>query len=158
VLFRLLVLAGMSAGGLLLTACAEEPVSIDVPTARGAAARQCSALHARLPGEVDDRSRVKTHPASDLTAAWGSPPVALRCGVPRPQGLKPTSEILEVNGVEWFLRESARGYAFTSVGRAVNVEVLVPPSVDRTEATAPLVDVADAVGQVPPAQTPSAEG
>jgi hypothetical protein len=58
------------------------------------------------------------------------------------------SEVLEVEGVEWFLVESDAGYTFTTVGRAANVEVTVPSEVDRSEATAPLVDLAPAITSV----------
>ena len=89
-----------------------------------------------------------TTPASPLTAAWGDPAAVLRCGVPRPAGLSPTSDVIEVEGVAWFLVESAKGYTFTTVGRTANVELTVPAQVDRSEATAPLVDLAAAVTRV----------
>ena len=69
----------------------------------------------------------------------------LRCGVPRPAGLEPTSDLLEVEDVTWFLVESKTGYTFTTTGRTANVELTVPAEVDRSEATAPLVDLAPAV-------------
>ena len=72
----------------------------------------------------------------------------LRCGVPPPSGLSATSEILEIDGVEWFLVESPAGYTFTTVGRRANVELTVPAEVDRSEATAPLVDLAPAISRV----------
>ena len=78
----------------------------------------------------------------------------LRCGVERPAGLSPTSEILEVEGVEWFLVESAAGYTFTTVGRTAHVELTVPAEVDRSEATAPLVDLAPAVARHDPPEQP----
>jgi hypothetical protein len=69
----------------------------------------------------------------------------LRCGVGRPAGLTATSQVVEVNGVEWFLTEPAPAYVFTTVGRGTYVQVRVPRSVLRSEATAPLVDLATAV-------------
>jgi hypothetical protein len=83
-----------------------------------------------------------------LTAAWGDPALVLRCGVPTPGDLGPTSEILEIDGVEWFVVESRAGYTFTTVGRSANVELTVPAEVDRSEATAPLVDLAPAITRV----------
>jgi hypothetical protein len=93
-----------------------------------------------------------------LTAAWGEPALVLRCGVPAPAGLGPASEILEVEGVEWFLVESGAGYTFTTVGRAANVELTVPAEVDRSEATAPLVDLGPAVSAAVPAASAQAGG
>ena len=50
--------------------------------------------------------------------------------------------------MEWFLVESAAGYGFTTVGRTANVELTVPAQVDRSGATAPLVDLAPAIKRV----------
>jgi len=105
----------------------------------------CARLQDALPDEVDGRERRDTEPASERTAAWGDPPLVLRCGVPRPAGLTPTSEVLEVDGVEWFLTERPRAFVFTTVRRRPYVEVRVPRSTPREQATAPLVDLADAV-------------
>jgi hypothetical protein len=53
--------------------------------------------------------------------------------------------VLEVDGVAWFLADSAHGYRFTTVQREAVVELRVPASVARAEATAPLTDLATAV-------------
>jgi hypothetical protein len=102
-------------------------------------------VHHALPEQVDGRDRRDTEPASDRTAAWGNPALVLRCGVPRPAGLSPTSEVIEVNGVGWFLAERKAAYVFTTVGRRTYVEVRVPASTPREQATAPLADLAEAV-------------
>ena len=69
----------------------------------------------------------------------------LRCGVPRPAGLAADSELIEVDGVSWYLAEPSPPYVFTAVGRGTFVQVRVPRAVPRDRATAPLVDLADAV-------------
>ena len=69
----------------------------------------------------------------------------LRCGVGRPAGLTATSQVVEVNGVEWFLTVPAPPYLFTTVGRGTYLQVRVPRSVPQSDATAPLVDLATAV-------------
>ena len=117
------------------------PVHVTVPDGPG---RACAALHQRLPDDVDGRSSRATDPSSVRTAAWGSPAVTLRCGVRRPAGFADDSELIEVDGVGWFLDERSSAYVFTRVDRRPFVEVVVPASVDRTEATAPLVDLASA--------------
>jgi hypothetical protein len=108
----------------------------------------CARLHHALPDAADGRDRRDTEPASVRTAAWGDPPVVLRCGVPRPPGLTATSEVVEVNGVGWFLTERPRGFVFTTVGRTTYVEVRVPAGTPREQATGPLVDLAEAVSEV----------
>ena len=81
-------------------------------------------------------------PNSALTAAWGDPAVVLRCGVGKPATLRPTSETIEINGVRWFFHETQDAYVFTTYGRVAFVEVRIPKSVPREQATAPLVDLA----------------
>ena len=105
----------------------------------------CARLHAALPSSVEGRGARSTAPASARTAAWGSPAVVLRCGVGRPRGLRPTSEVIEVNDVEWYLTEPTPPYVFTTVGRGTYVELRVPASVPRADATGPLADLATAI-------------
>jgi hypothetical protein len=129
----------------LLAACSGDPaVPVRVPDGPGAG---CGRLHDALPGTLDGRDRRDTTPASDRAAAWGSPPVLLRCGTDRPAGLTQESEVVVVDGVEWYLSEPAPPYVFTTVGRGTYLQVRVPRSVPRAEATAPLVDLAAAVTQ-----------
>ena len=114
----------------------------------------CGRLHDALPRTLDGRDRAGTRPSSSRTAAWGDPPVVLRCGVGRPAGLTATSQVIEVDGVEWFLTEPAPPYVFTTVGRGTYLQVRVPSSVPRSAATAALVDLAHAVRTALPARTP----
>ena len=114
----------------------------------------CGRLHDALPESLDGWDRDGTRPSSTRTAAWGDPPVVLRCGVGRPEGLTATSQVVEVNGVEWFLTEPAPPYVFTTVGRGTYLQVRVPRSVPQSDATAPLVDLAAAVRTALPRRPP----
>jgi hypothetical protein len=67
-------------------------------------------------------------PDSPLTAAYGDPPVAVRCGVPRPQALTPTSLLVTVDGIDWLPEELTDGWLLTTVGRVADVELTVPGS------------------------------
>lgn len=135
-------------------------MAVTPPRPTAAVARICAALVHALPGTVIGADRRAARPASRLTAAWGDPAVVLRCGVARPDGLTATSEVIEVRGVdegagvEWFLRESATAYRFTTVGRRAYVEVTVPARVPREEATGRLVDLGPAVRRAVPRSTP----
>jgi hypothetical protein len=134
-----IVVVGVS----VLAGCSGGPaVHVAVPRGPGAG---CARLHDALPSSLDGRSARDTTPASVRTAAWGAPAVVLRCGVGRPAGLAPTSQLVEVNGVDWFLGEPSPPYVFTAVGRGTFVQLRVPRSVPRTEATAPLAELAAAV-------------
>ena len=127
----------------MLAGCTGSPaVPVTVPDGHGAG---CGRLHHELPDSLDGRDRRDTEPASARTAAWGTPPVVLRCGVPRPEGLAADSELIEVEGVSWYLDEQFPPYVFTVVDRGTYVQVRVPRSVPRAQATAPLVDLAEAV-------------
>ncbi|GAA3951215.1 hypothetical protein GCM10023085_37320 [Actinomadura viridis] len=105
--------------------CGAGAVRVPVPAPDAAGARLCAGL--RLPEKVHGLERRDTDPESPLTAAWGSPAIALRCGVPRPAALVPTSQLVTVNGVDWFGQPADRPVTFTAVARQVYVEVTVPP-------------------------------
>jgi hypothetical protein len=131
-------------------------VAAPSPAARVAAF--CGRLHDALPARLDGRPTARRSPKSALTAAWGDPAVVLRCGVRQPQTLRATSELIEINGVRWFLQETADNYVFTSYGRMAFVEVRVPKSVPRERATAPLVDLARPVVASVPTTKDFSEG
>jgi hypothetical protein len=130
-------------------------VKIAAPSPSAKAAALCRSLHKALPGTVDGLSRRTVEPDSVLTAGWGDPTVALRCGVPRPDVLTPgnakydpTANAAEVNGVSWLVQQLTDGYRFTTTDRAAFVEVTVPgkyaPEVN------PLTDLAAAVMKTDP--------
>jgi hypothetical protein len=95
-----------------------------VPAPDAAVARLCAGL--RLPEKVLGAERRDTSPESPLTAAWGSPAIALRCGVPRPAALRPEAQLVTVNNVDWFGQPVDRPVTFTAVARQAYVEVTVP--------------------------------
>ncbi len=134
---------------LLLVGCAG-PVPVDEPAPDPADRATCDAVLAALPDQVLESTTRPTRPGA-LSRAWGDPAIVLRCGVPAPPGLTATSECLEVNGVGWFREQAEGGTLFTTIGRAVFVEVGVPagyaPEVDVLVDLAAAVDAHDPVGQ-----------
>ncbi len=146
---------------LVLTSCSSGvPVPEPSPEPTGAAAYLCSALHGRLPDEVIGHTVVAAKPTSQYTEAWGDPAIVFRCGVPVPDALTPTSQLVTVDGVDWLPEPLTHGYVFTTVGRAVTVEVSVPDQyspesdalADLSPVVAALVPVASAS---PSASSPS---
>ena len=135
---------------LVLAGCAG-PVALEEPAPDEAARRACDAVLADLPPTVLDQSRREAEPGR-LTAAWGDPPISLRCGVDAPPTLTATSECLEVNGVGWFAEDAEGGRLFTTIGRRAFVEVGVPRAY-APEAGA-LVDLAPAVSSHDPLLQP----
>jgi hypothetical protein len=121
------------------------------PSPSGEASQACTALLGDLPDKVLNGERRQVEPGR-FSAAWGDPPITLRCGVEKPPGLTSTSSCFEVNGVGWFAEEVSGGYLFTTIGRTTYVEVAVPSDY-APEANA-LVDLADAVNAHDPAIKP----
>jgi hypothetical protein len=118
----------LTAGGLLLVlaGCGAGAVEAPVPRPPAGVVRLCDALGGRLPVKVHGRSRRATTPRSSLVTAWGSPAIVVRCGMPRPTALQPTSELVDVNGISWLPVPPDRPVTFTAVGRQAYVEVTVP--------------------------------
>ncbi len=87
----------------------------------------CAALLDVLPATVLDAEQREVEPADVPAAAWGSPPIVLRCGVPSPQ---PGEVLVEVNGVAWLPTPGEGGSFLTTTDRVANVEVAVPEAYD----------------------------
>ena len=107
-------------------AAATSPSRRRSPSPTGAPPWPAAPWRERLPTELYGQPARSTVPVDGTTAAWGDPPIVLRCGVPRPAELTPTSTLVEVEGVSWYPEELSAGYRFTSTGREANVEVTVP--------------------------------
>jgi hypothetical protein len=113
------------AGGLL--AACSRPVEITAPTPAPDAAAACAQFTAALPAELSTvGERRAVTPESELTAAYGDPPVGVRCGVPQPTALTLDSPLVAVDGIDWLPEELTGGWRLTSVGRTANVEITVP--------------------------------
>lgn len=126
-------------------------MAVDEPTPDPATRTVCTSLLSRLPATVLDGKRRPTTPGG-LTAAWGDPPITLRCGVAAPPGLQPDSECVEVDGVGWFAEDADGGTLFTTIGRAAFVEVGVPSR--YAPESGALVDLAAAVSASVPSERP----
>jgi hypothetical protein len=88
----------------------------------------CRGLRIDLPTTVPGGAKQRrVVPVSDTTAAWGTPPITLRCGVP--EGSKADNPYT-FNGVAWALHDNGRSRLWTTTGRKVNVVVEVPDSYD----------------------------
>lgn len=119
----------------LLAGCAR-PVAVPPPQPPDEAAAACAGFVAALPGSLATvGERREVDPRSDLTAAYGDPPVSIRCGVPQPAALTPTATLVTVDGVDWLPEELTGGWLMTTVGRVANVEITVP----REQGPAPSV-------------------
>jgi len=103
------------------------PVRVVPPPALPAAAqRSCQELVSALPTTLGDRPARPVDSSSPYVAAWGEPPVLLRCGVSRPATFLATADTLVISGVTWFPERRGATTAWTVVDRPVYVEVLAP--------------------------------
>jgi hypothetical protein len=128
-------------------------VDVPAPTPDPAAAPVCDAVLADLPATVLGASRRDTT-AGGYTAAWGKPAITVRCGVPAPAELTPTSECLEVDGVGWFEQRQQDGSLFTTIGRTAYVELAVPAH--YAPESGGLADLAPVISAHDPVRTPCA--
>jgi Protein of unknown function (DUF3515) len=121
------------------------PVPVDPPSAAPATARACAPLAAALPATLTGLAGRPVQPATPLVAAWGEPPVVLRCGVGRPAGFVVGAQTLVVNGVTWFTEDAAGTLRWTAVDRPVYVEADVPSGYASGPVAALSATVADAL-------------
>jgi hypothetical protein len=122
-------------------------VAVPVPVSAADVGAICRLIEPTLPKKIDGMDRRKTTPRTDRTAAWGDPPVIMRCGVERPKALTRTSQLNTVNGVDWLVEERDGGHVFTSINRAAYIEITVPAGHDPQ--VGPLVDIAPTMQYVP---------
>ncbi|TQN30682.1 uncharacterized protein DUF3515 [Haloactinospora alba] len=146
---RLRTVAATAAALTVLAGCAADTAEVPAPSPDAETAELCRTLVQRLPDTVVGQERVATRPDSDHVAAWGDPPVAVRCGVERPTELAPDSHLRTVNGIAWFPEPGDRPTLFTAVGREAYVELDVPPSYGAPARG--LVEVGDVIADTVPA-------
>ncbi len=159
-----LAIAAAGAACVLLAGCGSDgpgtgsaggsgaAVRLVPPSAAPAAVAHCAALTRGLPSHLGGHARRAVTPGSPLTAAWGDPPIALRCGVPLPAALTPTAQLTVVNDVSWFAQPagSAIPSRFTEVGREAYVELTIPTRYAPDAAI--LVAISNAIAPAVPAK------
>jgi hypothetical protein len=97
------------------------PVTVIAPSPQP----RCSALIAALPRVVDGAKARPVPRAAESSAAWGDPPIVLRCGVPSPS-YAPTAQLLGIEGVTWATAKVSGAVVWRSTDLDVPVEITVP--------------------------------
>jgi hypothetical protein len=128
--------------------CALGAVTTPAHTPQPGSDTACATLVAALPDVVADAVRREVQPESAAVAAWGQPPVILRCGVEQPSA-DPGVAVLDVDGVGWVPVAGDGGTFFTTVDRSPRIEVAVPD--DYAPEAEVLVDLAPAIRSTVPA-------
>ncbi|GAA3750366.1 hypothetical protein HDA32_001017 [Spinactinospora alkalitolerans] len=135
--------------GLMLLAGCSSDVEMPAPAPGDQAAESCRALMAGLPDSLYGQERVTVRPDPEFAAAWGSPAIALRCGVQRPEGLRPDSQLTVVNDVAWLPQPTDRPTLYTAVGHQAYVEMTIPPSYSPPADA--LIEISDLITENVPA-------
>jgi hypothetical protein len=131
-----------------------DPLALAPVPAPAASSPDCTRLLAGLPQTLDGGElgalprRRLVAPAPAGAAAWGEPPVVMRCGLDRPAQLSPSSGLLSVSGVEFLQIPSPGASTWVAVDRPVYVVVALPP----TSGSGPLQQIAKAIASTLPKQ------
>jgi hypothetical protein len=127
------------------------PLPVEVPPVTPEADASCPALMSALPLELAGEPSRPVRSDSPFAYAWGDPPVVLVCGVDRPAGLEPTSPLIQINGVNWFVDTGDPDVVvWTTVDGPVYVQVTVTADTD----SAPVTALGPIIGNVLPARQP----
>jgi hypothetical protein len=121
-------------------------VSVPAPAADSA---DCTRLLAALPDELDGGEQgtlQQRQLAPAGAAAWGEPPVVLRCGLDRPAALTATSRLLMISGVQFLKLPTTGTSTWVAVDRPVYIVVDLPP----VTGSAPLQQVATVIADILP--------
>jgi hypothetical protein len=127
---------------------------VDAPDAAGP---DCAALLAALPPALDATGgplpgRPLAEPVQPGTRAWAAAPrpVVLRCGLPRPVELTPTSALLQIDGVQWLQLDDGVPdpvvLTYVAVDRPVYPVVTAPVAAG----SGPLQQLSDVIGRTLP--------
>lgn len=107
-----------------------EPVSVTAPPSIAGADAACATLMKNLPKTLAGQdARVVTGAPANRAAAWGAPPIILRCGVEKPAVV--VGDLPGIEGIFWYSRPVDSNVVWTTTDLTVNVEVTVPKSIDQ---------------------------
>jgi len=106
-----------------LSSCAQH---LSIEPGATANSKFCTDLIADMPVELAGQLIRSTKPTDSGATAWGDPAIVLRCGVSEPTSLTSTSQLIAINGVDWFPELLTDGTRFTSVNTSEFIEVNIP--------------------------------
>ncbi|WP_312030172.1 DUF3515 domain-containing protein [Actinomycetospora sp. TBRC 11914] len=149
------------------------PLAVPAVPVPAAASADCARFFSGLPQEINTGNgllprRALAAPAPPGTVAWGGEeqasgrpedqPIVLRCGLPAPAELGPTSPLLDVDGVDWLQLPGVGATTWVTADRAVYVGLTLPDGIG----SGPIQDVSRGVkitlvsrSTTPPAPTPT---
>lgn len=148
----LALVVGVLVVAALVRSQPQGPVGLAVVPAPAADSANCARLLAALPEQLDGGEqgalvrRQLAAPVPAGAAAWGEPPVVLRCGLDRPADLTATSRLLAISGAQ-FLEISRAG---TSTWVAVDRPVYAVVDLPAVTGSGPLQQIATVIANTLP--------
>ncbi len=134
------------------------PLAVVPVEAPAASDPSCTALLAALPAELPAAdaplpARPLAEPAAPGVRAWAAAPrpAVLRCGLPRPAELTPTSALLQINGVSWLSLTDPVAQPEIITYVAVDRPVYVVFTAPTAAGSGPIQAISDAVASTLPA-------
>jgi hypothetical protein len=133
-----------------------DPLPLAGVPAPGADSADCGHLLTALPDELDGAlaRRQLAAPAPPGAAAWGDPPVVLRCGLGRPAELTTSARLLGVSGVQFLQLAGTGAASWVAVDRPVYVVV----TMSADAGSGPLQQLAEVIADTLPAREPDLLG
>ncbi|GAA2838742.1 hypothetical protein GCM10010452_78610 [Crossiella cryophila] len=132
------------------------PVALPPIPAEQSTSPACGRLIQALPKELTSSGeqigrREIVAPAPEGTMVWGNEkrdPVILRCGLGRPDELKPDSRLADISGVQWLELPGQGASSWVAVDREIYVVLTVPSA----SGTGPLQGVSESIRATLPQQ------
>ena len=114
------------------------PVQVSPVPRTAEADKLCPGFLAALPNKLNGQERRRVNAQKAYFLAWGSPPVIVQCGVPRPPKFTIGSQTIGIAPdpkkpgaqIQWF--ENSAAGIWTAVDRDVYIAVTVPEGGDAT--------------------------
>ncbi len=134
VVLAFLLTAHSPSGGHRASSGPLPAVSVAAPPSPDVATQSaCIKVFAKLPVQLGSLKPRTTDTNSSFVAAWGDPAVVLRCGVSRPAvfGTAEAAQLIDVDSVIWQPDPQKDRTVYTTVDRAVYIEVSVPAEQDQ---------------------------
>ncbi len=130
------------------------PLALPGVEAPAAESAPCTTLLSALHGTIGDQPPRTLDPPVPGAAAWGNPPIVLRCGIPTPAELSCSSALQVVDGVAWLQLSGSGQTTYLVADRPVRIALTVPDG----SGTAAIQDVSAIVAGTTQQQSVCSEG
>jgi hypothetical protein len=120
-------------------------VTVTAPPSSAAADPVCARLLNALPPKLDGHAARPVSDAPNRVAAWGDPPIVLRCGVPRPASAGAAAQEFVINGIPWTYARNGTTAIWTTNKLPAYIEVRIPPEYQDSAAQRIINPLADPI-------------